>query len=423
MKNIITALSLFFTLHSFSQTFNEYFKHEALRFDFVFSGNVNNTDVHLQNIKKLDAWSGRTVNINTNDLQGDAEINVYDLKSNEKIYTQSFSTLYQEWLTQKEAQIKNFSVEQVLYIPFPKDNFRVEVNFFVNNVAKMVYNEVFKVKDLKKVKPIASSTVVKQIYKAKNRQSPINLTFAAEGFVLGDQEKFYQAVTQTIAALFKYPSFKKYKDQFNIYAAFTVSANEGVTIPSKNIDRKTIAQSTFDTFGAERYLTTSKVFSLHDALANAHADHIIILANSEQYGGSGIYNAYTIATLFDKTFAEVVVHEFGHSFAGLGDEYFYADDIFSDNAQQNTVEPWVKNNTTLVDFESKWKNKLPKNTIIPTPYTTDGTDMLGVYLGIEGGKVYNAHQDCRMHTNTAQDFCSVCSDAIEELILHYTIQK
>ena len=423
MKNIITAFSLFLMLIGYSQSFTKKFKNEGLRLDFIFEGNVHKTNVKLDAIKRIANWNGRKVNLDRNLLQGDAEINVYDLKTNEKIYTQSFSTLYQEWLTQNDAQNNVFFVEQVLYIPFPKNDFRVQVNLFFNNVPKEVFNQTFNSNDLKKIKAITADTAFKTIKKATSNKNVINLTFVAEGFTKANEQNFYDAVNKSIQALFKYPSFKKYKDQFNITAAFTISKDSGVTIPSKNIYKNTIAQSTFDTFGAERYLTTNKLFKLHDALANTPADHIIILANSDQYGGAGIFNGYTIATLFGKTFDEVVVHEFGHSFAGLGDEYFYADDIFSDNAHQNTVEPWVRNNTTLVDFESKWKNKLPENTMIPTPYTTDGTDDLGVYLGIEGGKVYIPHQDCRMHTNTAKDFCSVCSDAIEELILHYTVQK
>jgi hypothetical protein len=423
MKKIITVFSLFLMLIGYSQSFNKNFKDQSLRFDFIFEGNLNKTEIKLDTIKRIAKWNGRKVNLDKNLLQGDAEINVYDLRTNKIIYTQSFSTLYQEWLTQKAAKTTVFSTEQVLYIPLPKYNFRVQINFFHNNIAKEVFNQSFNVNDLKKIKAITADTVFKTIKKATSNKNVINLTFVAEGFTMVDEQKFYDAVNKSVQALFKYPSFKKYEDQFNITAVFTLSKDSGVTIPSKHIYKNTIAHATFDTFGAERYLTPSKLFKLHDALASTQADHIIILANSNQYGGAGIYNGYTIATLFGQTFDEVVVHEFGHSFAGLGDEYFYANDIFSDNAHQNTVEPWVKNNTTLVDFQSKWKNKLPENTIIPTPYTTDGTDGLGVYLGIEGGKVYIPHQDCRMHTNTAKDFCSVCSDAIEELILHYTVQK
>ena len=424
MKNIITAFSLFLMLIGYSQSFDKNFKDKTLRLDFVFSGNLNKTEVKLRYpIVQTGSWYGRKVNLDNNLLQGDAEINVYDLKTKEKIYTQSFSTLYQEWLTQHAAKTDVFSTEQVLLIPDPKRGFKVEIIFFENNKPIKVYE--------KSISSIGEGGIIvnnreikyKQLNESVNKKSPINVAIVAEGFTESEMPLFEEYAQKTLTSLFNHKAFNKYKDQFNIYAVFSESVESGVSNSMANISKNTIAQSSFGTFGFERYLTTSKLFKLHNELAGFNFDHVIIIANTDIYGGGGIYNTYTLTSIFGQTFDEVVVHEFGHSFAGLGDEYFYADDIFSDSAYQNTVEPWVKNNTTLVDFESKWKNKLPENTIIPTPYTTDGTDDLGVYLGIEGGKVYIPHQDCRMHTNTAKDFCSVCSDAIEELILHYTVQK
>ena len=424
MKNIITVFCLFFYLLGTAQSFNKNFNDKTLRLDFVFSGNKNETKVTSQSpMIKTGNWYGRKVNLTENNLQGDAEVNVYDLKTNKKIYTQSFSTLYQEWLTQEAAKTMIFTTEQVLLIPEPKRAFKIVINFFENNKPNKVYEGLFDFTSNGIIVLNNRDIKYKQLNESTNKTSPINVAIVAEGFTESEMPLFEEYAKRAVSSLFNHKTFNKYKDQFNIYAVFTESKDSGVSNSMSNTNKNTIAQSSFGTFEFERYLTTSKLFKLHNELAGFNFDHIIIIANTDVYGGGGIYNSYTLTSIFDKTFDEVVVHEFGHSFAGLGDEYFYADDIFSDNAHQNTVEPWVKNNTSLVNFDSKWKNKLPKNSTIPTPYTNDGTDDLGVYLGIEGGKVYIPHQDCRMHTNTAKDFCSVCNDAIEELILHYTIQK
>ena len=64
--------------------------------------------------------------------------------------------------------------------------------------------------------------------------------------------------------------------------------------------------SHFDTFYSDRYLTTSRVKAINDALAGIPYEHIIILANTEQYGGGGIYNAFTLTTAHHPNFRPVV---------------------------------------------------------------------------------------------------------------------
>ncbi|MBP5521285.1 MAG: peptidase M64, partial [Bacteroidales bacterium] len=125
------------------------------------------------------------------------------------------------------------------------------------------------------------------------------------------------------------------------------------------------------------------------------------------YGGGGIYNSYTLTTAHHASFRPVVVHEFGHSFAGLADEYYY-DDQYS-NYYFPDCEPWEPNITTMNDFSSKWKDMLGEK---------------GVSV-IEGGGdmskgVWRAGPDCRMKTTTASGFCPVCRRAIERMIKFYT---
>ena len=108
-------------------------------------------------------------------------------------------------------------------------------------------------------------------------------------------------------------------------------------------------------------------------------------------------------------------NEFGHLFAGLGDEYvggveyseFYPID----------VEPWEPNLTTLVDFDAKWKSMLPEGTAIPTNAKFENSKKLGVYEG--GGYVskgvYRPWMNCLMNNlHTIDVFCPVCSKSIQE---------
>ena len=90
----------------------------------------------------------------------------------------------------------------------------------------------------------------------------------------------------------------------------------------------------------------------------------LVLVNSPTYGGGGIYNQVTLSTSDHPTFKKVLVHEFGHGYAGLGDEY--STDEY-DPMYPGDTEPWEPNLTTLKDFQSKWADMMPKGMKIPTP--------------------------------------------------------
>lgn len=139
--------------------------------------------------------------------------------------------------------------------------------------------------------------------------------------------------------------------------------------------------------------------------------------------GGGIYNSYTLTTAHHPAFRPVVVHEFGHSFGGLGDEYYYDDEYAA--MYSKDVEPWEQNITTLKDFDSKWKDMLPQGTPVPTPASDKKEDLytkVGVYegAGYQSKGVYRGCQECRMKINEAPVFCPVCRRALERLIRFYT---
>ena len=155
--------------------------------------------------------------------------------------------------------------------------------------------------------------------------------------------------------------------------------------------------------------------SIHDAIAGVLYEHIIILANTNEYGGGGIYNDYTLTTAHNPKFAPVVVHEFGHSFGGLADEYTYGDPETYDT----NVEPWEQNITSMKNFKSKWADMVKKGTPVPTPATEQYQDStVGAFEGAgynETG-LYRPCFNCRMRTNDAPAFCPVCQRAIARMI-------
>jgi hypothetical protein len=155
--------------------------------------------------------------------------------------------------------------------------------------------------------------------------------------------------------------------------------------------------------------------------ANAPYDQIYILANTTKYGGGAIYNLYSMSVNSNASSAKIFVHEFGHGFAALADEYDDGSTSFNDMYPLN-LEPWEPNITTLVKFKSKWKGMLPANTPIPTPIEKSSAFPIGVYEGagyVTKG-VYRPSPDCLMRTFKGDKFCPVCEAAIQKMIDFYT---
>jgi hypothetical protein len=184
---------------------------------------------------------------------------------------------------------------------------------------------------------------------------------------------------------------------------------------------------------------TSEIHRIYDLLSGIPFEHIIVLVNSSTYGGGGIYNQLTVTTSDHPTFRPVLVHEFGHAYGGLGDEYFYDDGY--ENMYPADTEPWEPNLTTLVDFQSKWADMVPEGTPIPTPRPKPSekkrgkkltereqlnilTQQVGVFEGggYQSKGVFRPAQECRMKVNEVENFCPVCSRALVRITDFYTSQ-
>lgn len=421
MKVLLLLLMLCFGFTSNAQRFDAFFTDATLRIDYVFAGNHTMQQAYIGALTQTNNWHGRKGQLGLTAIQGDAQLRVYDKRTNKLIYVVPFGSLFQEWLTQPDAKQKLKSFENSFLIPFPKNEVIVKIVFFDNhNTEKTISTETINPQDIL----IRKSTKVpfyEVVHNAKV-QNPIKIVLVAEGYKADEKDVFMQFVHKTVENLFKHSIFNRYKDYFEIVAVPLVSKDSNVSIPSKNEWRDTAVNSNFDTFYSSRYLTTSSVHHLHQNLENIPYHHIIILANTDVYGGGGILNSYSLTTTKNKEFAPVVVHEFGHSFAGLADEYFYTNDVFVHEAE-GKVEPWEKNITSLVAFENKWKSLLEKDVEIPTNLNVKDKSKLGAYEGLKGNGLYIPTLNCRMKQNNTNDFCTVCNNAIEEMILFYTAKQ
>ena len=408
-----------------AQHYDSYFADRTLRNDFIFAGNSQIQQVFLRQMLSWEGWAGRRVNLDQVALGGNGQLTMTDCASGKVIYRTSFSSLFQEWLGEEEATRVKKGYENSFLLPFPKQPALVTVALknAHHEVSASLTHEVRPDDILIHQRGQSRITPHRYMHKSGSMEDCIDVAILAEGYTEAEMDIFYKDAEATCEALFAHAPFDKLKDRFNIVAVASPSYDSGVSIPHQGVWKSTAMSSHFSTFYSDRYLTTSRVKSIHNWLAGIPYEHIIILANTDTYGGGGIYNSYTLTTAHHPSFKPVVVHEFGHSFGGLADEYFYSDD--PSPLYPYDKEPWEPNISTLVDFDSKWKDMVPAGTPVPTPVKKDPKEIftaVGVYegAGYTSKGIYRPVTECRMKINEAPAFCPVCQRALERLILFYT---
>lgn len=399
------------TISSYAQNYADYFQNKTLRVDYIFTGDAKQQSIYLDELSRLPSWAGRQHHLQELPLEGNGQITVRDMTTKKCIYKTSFSSLFQEWLSTDEAKEIAKGFENSFLIPYPKQPVEVEVTLFTPRKEVMAnFKHIVRPDDIL-IHERGTSHITPHQYLLQNgnEKDCIDVAILAEGYTEKEMEVFYRDAKTACESLFSHEPFQSTQSKFNIVAVASPSQDSGVSVPRENLWKHTAIHSHFDTFYSDRYLTTSRVKEIHNMLAGIPYEHIIILANTDVYGGGGIYNSYTLTTAHHSLFRPVVVHEFGHSFAGLADEYYYDDDVMTDTYPLG-VEPWEQNITTRVNFASKWEDMLSKS-----------NNSVGVYEG--GGYsskgIYRPAFNCRMKTNEYPEFCPVCQRAIRRIIEFY----
>ena len=380
---------------------------QTLRVDYMFSGTDKSVEISLDELSRYDGWAGRRTNLTEVPVRGNGQICMTDVQTGDTLYRMSFSTLFQEWQTTEEATKVRKSFENVFLLPMPTTKAKVNVHlydFFGNIVASL--GHIVDPSDIliRHLNPQAPDH--RYLLRSGTPQEKIDVAIVAEGYTAEEMDMFYADAQTAMEAILKHEPFGQYKDRFNFVAVGLESHDSGVSVPGEGEWKDTALKAHFNTFYMDRYLTTLRLKNMHDKLCGVPYEHIVILANTNTYGGGGIYNSYTLTTAHHPAFKPVVVHEFGHSFAGLADEYYY-DDQYVEYYYPGT-EPWEQNITTLADFESKWKDMLDA-----------GEAELLEGAGYQSKGVYRPAKDCRMHTNRPDSFCPVCQRAIARIIEFY----
>jgi hypothetical protein len=447
----------------FAARFDDLFQDKTMRLDYFHTGNRGEEIVALDRIVSDGPWSGsRTHLIDTTNL-GKYYFEVVDRETNQPIFSRGFASVFGEWETTDEAKERAGTYHESIRFPWPKKAVQVVLkkrdrsNAF-QQIWSTLVDPSSRFVNPQDVKPLGK---VWSVFENGPASEKVDLLVIGEGYTEAELPKFHADVKRLVGKLFDTEPFKSRKKDFNVRALDLPGAQSGVHRPRTQDDRRTAISTEYNIFDSERYVLTLDNRALRDVASAAPYDFLEILVNEKQYGGGGIYMDQATAAV-DTGFAEYVfVHEFGHHFAGLGDEY-YTSDVATNT---EPIEPWEPN-LTADGAHPKWADLCDKDVPLPTPWDKEAfeahsaeyqaerrklraanvpesqmdelfrrelvweTKFLGAqkYAGKVGAfegagylakGLYRPQVDCIMFTRDEVGFCKVCRRAIERIIDEY----
>ena len=388
--------------------FDEWFEPAALRVDYTLTGNSNTTVFALKELIREPYWSGSKVNLIDNLEFGSYIVKAFEPGTDHLLFSKGYQNLYGEWQTTDEAAAITKTFEESVILPFPKKGIEV-VLYYKNWEGNLVEGLRF---------PVSPDDYF--IRNANDLHLPVYEAWIGNSDITKEMGKFIADCNYFVESMFKYAPYDRYQNSFNIRGVMAPSAESGCTEPGAHVYKNTAMRFSYWTFDSERYCMSTDNRDIRDLAGQVPYDQIYILINSKKYGGGGIYNFYCSSAAGNTYSSDIFIHEFGHGFAGLADEYYDDHDTYGD-MYNNDIEPWEPNLTTLVDFDAKWKDMMDKKTPVPTPREKKFENTIGVFEGggYENERIYSPHMDCLMKTFNGHVFCPVCQRAIERMILYY----
>jgi hypothetical protein len=460
----LAFLSLLLAAVPVAAGFDDDFTGMTLRVDYDHVGTAGEEQIALQRVRIEGPWPGSRTQLIDPTNFGAYLVEVVDLGTNRLLYTRGFASIFGEWETTGEAQRGVWrSIQEAVRVPEPRRPFQLRLR---KRGADQGFAEIWNVTIDPASRFVDRAPLPQaEVWTVMEHGDPAvkaDLVILGDGYTAGEMEKFHADARRAADALFGHEPFASRRGDFNVRAIDTPAAHSGISRPRAGVFRDTPLGARYNSFDSERYILSLRDHDWRDVAAAAPYEFVLILVNERKYGGGGIFNLYSPPAA-DSTFAPyLVVHEFGHHFAGLGDEYYSSDVAYEDSGAH--VEPWEMNVTALGDPANlKWRDLVAESTPVPTPWSKDEfekqarqiqqrrrelraagapeeelealfeeeralfTEMLGAEehagkVGAFEGAMYQAtglyrsSADCIMFTRDEVGFCPVCSRAIERII-------
>jgi len=444
---------------------------QTMRLDYYHTGDASQEVFSVDRvvIEPL-PWPGDPAQAIDSSNLGKYLFEVRDAKTRQLLYSRGFASIYGEWETTDEAKTIKRTFQESLRFPTPAAPVTVVLK---KRDAKNVFQDIWTTtidpadQFVDRSKPTAPAPVI-TIQKTGEPETRVDFLILGDGYKAAESKKFEADARRLTEVLFSTSPFKENRRSFNVWAMAPPAAESGVSRPSTGVYHDSPLGATFDAFGSERYVLTFDNHALRKTAQFAPYEFIEVLVNNRTYGGGGIFNLYSTVAA-DNAFANYVfVHEFGHHFAALADEYYTSSVAYA--AAADRVEPWEPNVTALLDVSSlKWRNlasPFANVTPIPTPWGKEEFEnysreiqkrrvqlrkdrrpeeemealfreelahekkmfeaekyfgKVGAFEGAmyEARGYYRPEIDCIMFSRT-DHFCKVCREAIERIIKMYS---
>jgi len=473
----ILSLSLVLALHAPAATqprdeidpFDERFTGRTLRFDYHHGGDASREWISADAFRVEGPWAGsRTQLLDTTGL-GAYRVRVLTARGS-PLWTRGFACIFGEWRTTAEARERVGTFHESQRFPEPRAPFRVVIE---RRTKVGSFEEIFRSKEVDPAgrfvdrSPPASDARVWAVFESGPPATKVDLLFLGDGYAKGEIDVFHEDVERLSRALFAVEPMQGRRSDFNVRAVDVVSPRSGITNPRAAFWNRTPLGMAFNALDSDRYVLSLDNRAIREIAALAPYDALILVGNARKYGGGGIFNLYATVTAGSTASEYVAVHELGHSFAGLADEY-YTSPVAYEELDPPTTEPWEPNVTALGDPASLgWRDLVDGSTPVPTPWNQRAYDVVArrfqerrARLRAEGapeervealfeeqkrvtrpvleseewhGRVgafegaayrargfYRPEVDCIMFTRNRHRFCRVCHRAIDRVIDLYT---
>lgn len=462
LVRLLTATAAAFTLQVSAAP-------QTVRVDYYHSGDADSEmfSLHQVVIEPL-PWPGHPDKVIDSTRRGHFLFQVEDPASGQVLYSRGYSSIFQEWQHTGEAKRINRTFHES--VRFPKPDKPVRLNILKRNAQQdfeSIWTADIDTDDMLAIRAHAPAPApVIDLHVSGDAARKVDVVILGDGYTAGESGKFEDDARRLTEAFFRYEPFKSRAKDFNFRGISPPAVESGVNRPSNGTFRHSPSGTTYDAFRAERYILAFDNPGMRSILQHVPYEFIIILGNSETYGGGGIYGLFSTAAA-DSGWADyLVVHEFGHHFAALADEYYTSEAVYEDSGQR--LEPWEPNVTALNDpGQLKWRHLVEEGTALPTAWpkaefeafqrenqarraqlradnrpesemnalfareqtwvgelfagAVETNTVIGAFEGANyaASGYFRSQMNCAMFTRH-DTFCQVCSDGIEAIIDQYT---
>jgi IgA Peptidase M64/Peptidase M64 N-terminus len=436
----------------------------TLHVEYVHSGDAASDSFALSRVVLEGPWPGPLDRRVDETNLGKYLFEVRERGTNRLLYSRGFASVYGEWEGTGEAKQLRRAFSESLRFPEPPGPVQVLIK---KRDGRQVFREVFslvidpKAASVERAQPPAGARVW-AVQESGPPPDKVDLVLLGDGYTAAEMDKWHADAKRLTETLFAESPFKERRSAFNVWAIDAPADESGVSRPSQGVYRRSPFGASYDAFGSERYVLVEGE-RWRELAAKAPYEFVEVVVNGRTYGGGGIHNLYATVAADNAFTPYVFVHEFGHHFAGLADEYYTSDVAYE--AAGERIEPWEKN-ATADPKAGKWADVIASGTRLPTPWpkaefeaierdiqarrrairsagrpeaemealfreesaktapllAASGKGLaVGAYEGAnyEAKGYYRPRADCIMFTRNPVGFCPVCRRALEQVIELY----